>query len=80
MSYQFDKLKYLLEKRIEIITDHEFRDNDPESHLLALKEISESIEAHHHEIRDEIPRQLQHFMDNRSYNKALEFLEKIHPN
>ena len=80
MSYQFDKLKYLLEKRIEIITDHEFRDNDPESHLLALKEISESIEAHHHKLRDEIPRQLQHFMDNRSYNKALEFLEKIHPN
>ena len=80
MSYQFDKLKYLLEKRIEIITDHEFRDNDPDSHLLALKEISESIEEHHHELRDEIPRQLGHFLDNRSYNKALEFLEKIHPN
>ena len=51
MSYQFDKLKYLLEKRIEIITDHEFLINEPESHLLALKEISVSIEAHHHELR-----------------------------
>ena len=44
MPDQFDKLKYLLRKRIEIIADHEFRDNDPESHLLAIKEISESNE------------------------------------
>ncbi|MFL2479777.1 MAG: hypothetical protein ACJ0K4_09520 [Verrucomicrobiales bacterium] len=53
MPDQFDKLKHLLRKRIEIIADHEFRDNDPDSHLNALKEISESIEEHHHELQGE---------------------------
>jgi len=80
MSYQFDKLKDLLKKRIEIIADHELRDNDPDSHLMALKEISESIEKHHHKLQGKISPQLEHFLINRSYNKALKFLEKIHPN
>ena len=80
MPDQFDKLKYLLRKRIEIIVDHEFRDNDPNAHLIALKEISESIEKHHHELRKEISPQLEHFLNNQSYNKALKFLEKIQPN
>jgi len=80
MPDQFDKLKYLLRKRIEIIANHEFRDNDPESHLMALKEISESIEKEHHELRGDVSPQLEHFLDNRSYNKALKFLEKVKPN
>lgn len=80
MPDQFDKLKYLLRKRIEIIANHEFRDNDPESHLMALKEISESIEKEHHELRGDVSPQLEHFLDNRSYNKALKFLEKIQRN
>lgn len=80
MPDQFDKLKYLLRKRIEIIADHEFRDNDPDAHLIALKKISESIEKHNHELRKEISPQLEHFLNNRSYNKALKFLEKIQPN
>ena len=80
MPEQFDKLKHLLRKRIEIIADHEFRDNDPDSHLNALKEISESIEEHHHELQGKISPQLEHFLDNRSYNKALKFLERIQRN
>ena len=50
------------------------------AHLIALKEISESIEKHNHELRKEISPQLEHFLNNRSYNKALKFLEKIQPN
>ena len=80
MPDQFDKLKCLLRKRIEIIADHEFRDNDPDAHLIALKEISESIEGYHHELQGEISPQLEHFLDNRSYNKALKFLENIQRN
>ncbi len=80
MPDQFDKLKYLLRKRIEIIANHEFRDNDPDAHLIALKEISESIEKQHHDLRRDVSPQLEHFLDNRSYNKALKFLEKVKPN
>jgi len=80
MPDQFDKLKDLLRKRIEIIADHEFRDNDPDAHLRALKEISESIEGYHHELQGKNFPQLEHFLDNRSYNKALKFLEKIQRN
>jgi hypothetical protein len=80
MPDQFDKLKYLLRKRIEIIANHEFRDNDPDAHLIALKEISESIEKQHHDLQRDVSPQLEHFLDNRSYNKALKFLEKAKPN
>ena len=80
MPDQFDKLKYLLRKRIEIIANHEFRDNDPDAHLIALKEISESIGKQHRDLRGDVSPQLEHFLDNRSYNKALKFLEKVKPN
>ena len=80
MPDQFDKLKYLLRKRIEIIANQELRDNDPHAHLIALKEISESIEKQHHDLQGDVSPQLEHFLDNRSYNKALKFLEKTKPN
>ena len=46
----FPDLAKLLEARIAVIADHEFRDRDPENHLEALKSVSEAIiywcEAH----------------------------------
>ena len=39
----FPDLAKLLEARIAVIADHEFRDRNPEAHLDALKSVSEAI-------------------------------------
>ena len=36
----FPDLAKLLEERVAVIADHEFRDRDPEAHLEALKSVS----------------------------------------
>jgi hypothetical protein len=68
------QLQALLQKRLDIIADHPFRDRDPAAHLAALKEISEAIqnyaEAHHREF----DAKLRHYLTQSSYQKALEHL------
>lgn len=43
----FPDLAKLLEARIAVIADHEFRDRDPAAHLEALKNVSEAIVSWH---------------------------------
>lgn len=68
------ELQTLLQRRLDIIADHPFRDCDADAHLTALREISEAIqtytEAHH---RDLDPK-LRHYLTQSSYQKALEHL------
>ena len=71
----FPDLANLLEARIAVIADHEFRDRDPEAHLEALKSVSEAISAWHETHRDEIDGNLEHFLAGASYQKALLYLE-----
>ncbi len=68
-------LAALLDRRIVIIADHEFRDRDPDAHLNALKEVSEQITAWHQQRRGTLPSRLEHFLTGCSYDKALHFLE-----
>ncbi|MFI0347625.1 MAG: hypothetical protein ACH346_02465 [Chthoniobacterales bacterium] len=69
------ELAEALRERLKIIADHEFRDRDAAGHLKQLQSASEQIEK----ITTAIPRQeldpkLRHYLDQRSYNKALEHL------
>ena len=50
----FPDLAKLLEERVAVIADHEFRDRDPEAHLEALKRVSEAIVSWHEAHRSEI--------------------------
>ena len=50
----FPDLAELLEHRIAVIADHEFRDRDSDAHLEALKSVTEAITAWHEEHRSEI--------------------------
>ncbi|HCQ38509.1 MAG TPA: hypothetical protein DIV39_05090 [Verrucomicrobiales bacterium] len=71
----FPDLAKLLEGRIAVIADHEFRDRDPEAHLEALKRVSGAIVAWHEAHRSVIDGNLDHFLTGASYQKALLYLE-----
>ena len=72
---KFPGLAKLLEARVDVIEDHEFRDRDPEAHLEALKNVSEAIVSWHKAHRGEIDGNLDHFLTGASYQKALLYLE-----
>ncbi|MGB6221914.1 hypothetical protein [Haloferula sp.] len=68
-------LATLLQRRVEVIADHAFRDRDPDAHLGALKTVSEQISSWHQSHQGSLPPRLEHFLSGCSYDKALRFLE-----
>jgi len=68
------ELAEALRERLKIISDEESR-RDPEQHVKRLREISDRIETLVATLPRPIPPRLAHFLDRRSYDKALEFLE-----
>ena len=64
----------LLRRREDIIADHAWRDRDPDDHLRALIEISESITNWAASHVGEIDGRLDHYLQNASYGKALSHL------
>ena len=68
------ELAEALRERLKIISDEESR-RDPEQHVKRLREISDRIETWVATLPQPIPPRLAHFLDRRSYDKALEFLE-----
>jgi hypothetical protein len=74
MTKMETELTEALRERLKIISDEESR-RDPEQHLKRLREISKRIEALAVALPQPIPPRLAHFLERRSYDKALEFLE-----
>lgn len=68
------ELAEALRERLKIISDEESR-QDPEQHVKRLRKISDRIETLAGALPQPIPPRLAHFLDRRSYDKALEFLE-----
>ena len=63
-----------LRERLAIIRDAESR-RDQEKHMGRLRAISEKIDQLQRELPQSIDPQLAHFLQRRSYDKALEFIE-----
>ena len=63
-----------LRERLEIIGDEESR-CDPLRHTERLREVSERIELIEQRLPPTIDPQLRHFLQHRSYGKALELLK-----
>jgi hypothetical protein len=63
-----------LRERLAIIADEASR-HDPTSHTERLRAVSEKIEQVERALPVTIDPQLRHFLQRRSYNKALELLE-----
>lgn len=74
-SSTLDTLAELLQKRLTVIADSELRAKDPEAHLAALREVSEAIEAEHRRLRPQLDGRLRHFLQQASYQKALEWIQ-----
>jgi hypothetical protein len=65
-----------LRERLEIIADEESR-RDPAGHTQRLQKISERIEEIERQLPHDIDPQLRHFLQRRSYGKALEQIEAL---
>ena len=67
------ELAEALRERLGIIGDEESR-RDPLHHTERLREVSERIELIEHRLPPTVDPQLRHFLQRRSYSKALELL------
>jgi hypothetical protein len=63
-----------LRERLAIIGDEQSR-ADPNRHTERLREVSEKIERPERSLPSKIDPELRHFLQRRSYSKALELLE-----
>jgi hypothetical protein len=67
-------LSKALRERLAIIRDENSR-RDPEKHVARLRAVSEKIDNLATALPKPIDPQLAHFLQRKSYDKALEFLE-----
>ena len=69
-------LKEALRERIAIIQDEQSR-RDEAKHIARLREVSEKIAKLQAALPQPIDPRLAHYLQRRSYDKALEFLEQL---
>ena len=74
MQENYQQLAAALHERITIIADEASR-RDEAHHMARLQTISETIERLGHSLPEPVNPQLRHFLQRRSYSKALELLE-----
>jgi hypothetical protein len=68
------ELAAALRERLVVIGDEESR-RDPNRHTERLRVVSERLEVLERQLPPQINPQLRHFLQRRSYSKALELLE-----
>lgn len=66
----------LLEERVRVIGDVEMREQNPDGQLAKLQSVSEAITSFHTTHRGVIQPRLNHFLENCSYAKALEWAQE----
>ena len=74
MDEEIGALASALRERLTIIGDEESR-QDPDRHMARLQSVSQRIEALEQRLSSRLDPQLRHFLQRRSYTKALEYLE-----
>ena len=76
MQEGFRQLAAALRDRLTIIGDEESR-QDAARHMERLQEVSERIERLEQQLAPSLDAQLRHYLQRRSYSKALEHLEAL---
>ena len=76
MQEDFRKLASALRERLTIIADEESRQN-AERHMARLQQASERIDLLERELSPALDAQLRHYLQRRSYSKALEHRESL---
>ncbi len=72
----FSQLAAALRERLSIISDNGSRQN-PLAHIERLRVASEKLEALEQQLPSGIDPQLRHFLQRRSYSKALDHLATL---
>jgi hypothetical protein len=75
MEKKLTELAAALRERLSIIADEESR-REPVQHTERLREVSERIEQIEQGLPPAIDPQLRHFLQRRSYDKALDLLAR----
>ena len=76
MDDQLQELASALRERLTVISDEESR-RDPERHMARLQNVSDRIEALEQQLSGKLDPQLRHYLQRRSYSKALEQLDTL---
>jgi hypothetical protein len=76
MDDEIAELASALRERLTIIGDEESR-KDPGIHMARLQHVSERIESLEQRLFGRLDPQLRHYLQRRSYSKALEHLEAL---
>jgi hypothetical protein len=74
MDATLTELAAALRERLAIVADEQSR-RDPDRHTERLREVSEKIERLEQSLPPKIDPELRHFLQRRSYTKALELLK-----
>ncbi|HEY4281975.1 MAG TPA: hypothetical protein VGM62_02850 [Chthoniobacterales bacterium] len=74
MQDSMTALTAALRERLAIIADEESR-RDPAKHMTRLQAVSEKIQELQMELPPTVDPRLKHYLERRSYDKALEWLE-----
>ncbi|MGA7275034.1 MAG: hypothetical protein WBX14_09345 [Candidatus Udaeobacter sp.] len=69
-------LRDALRERLAIIQDEESR-RDTDTHMARLRAVSEKIDQLRALLPQPVDPQLAHYLQRKSYDKALEFLENV---
>jgi hypothetical protein len=69
-------LAQALRERLAIIHDEQSR-LDPDIHMMRLRTVSEKIEQLQAALPQRVDPRLAHYLQRRSYEKALEFIESL---
>jgi hypothetical protein len=76
-SPDFTPLAEALRERLAVIADHKHRDRDAAGHLERLIEVSIRIDALSAALpAEELDPQFLHYLERRSYDKALAWIEE----
>ena len=76
MENSLGELARALRERLAVIRDEESR-RDEAKHIARLRAVSEKIDRLQESIPPSIDPRLKHYLDRKSYDKALELLENV---
>jgi hypothetical protein len=76
MEHALADLAQALRERLAVIHDEESR-RDEQEHMARLRAISEKIDKLQAQLPQPVDPRLAHYLQRRSYDKALEFLESL---
>ena len=76
MAHDLAPLAASLRERLEVIADHDHRDRDQAGHLQRLIEVAARIDSLINTLPSkELDPQFRHYLERRSYDKALAWIE-----